>query len=128
MTQARSQKGYNTHAIQKNLEEPGPSQEQSIQLQTQLQSQSKYQVEVDDDFIQGNEMVIDYRNEEVHKIEQEVVAVREMFKDLAKLVDEQQPTIDNITRTLENEVKVNVEAGNQAIEESDAKKAWCVIM
>lgn len=115
--------GLGTLAIQKQFEaKHNNSSPQQIQVQTQI---PKFIVEVDDDI--GYEDLIKTRHADIQKLGEDMQVVYGMSKDLAGLIEEQQPGIDNLQKTLES-VHAHTEQAEKELVEAEKRGGWCVIL
>lgn len=97
----------------------------AIQDKLQVINVAEFKVVVDEDTFEGIEKIHVYRNEEIQRIEKDVRIVKDMFSDLAQLVDGQQCDINRVEKTLISAHK-HVEGADKIIAEVDNKK--CIIL
>ena len=64
--------------------------------------------------------IVAERDEQIRKVEQGVVEINEMFKDVAKLVDEQDVTIN----TIDANITQSVSTTNEAVKELDKAQTY----
>ncbi len=81
-------------------------------------------VEIEDTY-EGMEEMCEYRNTEIQHIEEDAHRIKEMFQDLAELVDGQQPAINNVAKTLRSAEHHVEKAEEKLVEVEQGKK--CLI-
>ncbi|RLN11643.1 syntaxin-22-like [Panicum miliaceum] len=83
----------------------GADQQRGIQMQQQQQqlveSRRTQELALLDNEITFNEALIEEREREICKIQQEIIEINEIFRDLAKLVHDQQGAIDVVESNIE---------------------------
>ncbi|KAJ1953082.1 hypothetical protein GGI12_006092, partial [Dipsacomyces acuminosporus] len=73
----------------------------------QQQQHKRVQLAVLDNDVEYNEALINERESEIHEIEQGIVELNEIFRDLGTIVTEQQSLLDNIETNVQS-VSINV--------------------
>ena len=98
------------------------------QKQEQITETKQFNVEVDDDMVDGLVERERSRNVEVHELEADMSKVLSMFVDLNAIIKEDKPKLDAIEQKLA-ETSVTTASGDQElIEAEEKKKSWCVIL
>lgn len=96
------------------------------QLQSQVQQASTFSAKIEEDAAEGLAKMYEYRYEEIKDIEKKSFQIKEVFDDLAVLVNEQQPIIEDIVKTLQGAEK-HVEKAEEHLVEADKSKK-CIIL
>jgi hypothetical protein len=101
-------------------------QSQFLQASSQDQQASTFRAEKEEDAAEGFAKMCEYRYEEIMKIEKEALEIKEMFSDMAVLVNEQQPLIEAVVATLQDAEKHIEKAEERLVEAETGKK--CAIL
>lgn len=97
-----------------------------LKAQLQVQQASTFSAEVEEDAAEGLARMCEYRYEEIKHIEEDSFQIKEMFDDLAVLVNEQQPIIEAVVTPLQS-VEKHVEKAEEHLVEADKGKK-CIIL
>ncbi|KAJ2723678.1 hypothetical protein GGI07_002473 [Coemansia sp. Benny D115] len=101
--------------------------------QQQLQQSRHVELSILDNDIEYNEALINERETEIADIEQGIVELNEIFRDLGTIVTEQQSLLDNIERNVDD-VVVNVQEASNELTSADrhdrraSKTKWCLML
>lgn len=93
---------------------------QQQQQQQQLQFQALQGQDVDD-------MILEERERDINQINKDVQLVNEMFKDMANIVQSQQPMVEEIHKTTE-EAAAHAKEGLNQVNEAAAYQPTCSVM
>ncbi|KAI8323756.1 t-SNARE [Martensiomyces pterosporus] len=95
------------HAVQAQTEYEHNDDDDDGEANPLLGQQRRVQLSVLDNDVEYNEALINERESEIHEIEQGIVELNEIFRDLGTIVTEQQSLLDNIETNVQS-VAVNV--------------------
>lgn len=97
-----------------------------LQAPLEVQQASTFRAEREEDATEGLAEMCEYRYEEIKRIEAEALEIKEMFSDMAVLVNEQQPLIEEVVTTLQSAEK-HVEKAKEHLVEADTGRKCAIL-
>lgn len=111
------------HSSRNEASEMDDSSDGSQEQRALLDQSRRQEVLLLDNEISFNEAIIVERDQGIEEIQNQVVEVNEIFKDLAVLVDEQRTVIDDIGSNIENSHAATGQGKSHLLKASKTKKA-----
>lgn len=97
----------------------------AIQTQLQVMQAPANKVEIEQDASEGMARMCEYRYEEIQRIEEDAIHIKQMFQDFAYIVNEQQPLIESVASTLKSAERHVIKAEENLVEADQGRK--CLI-
>lgn len=97
-----------------------------LREKSQVQHASTFSAEIEEDTAEGLAKMCEYRYEEIKDIEKKSLQIKEVFDDLAVLVNEQQPIINVVVTTLQ-EAEKHVEKAEEHLIEAEKEKKCAIL-
>ncbi|KAH9322147.1 hypothetical protein KI387_016786, partial [Taxus chinensis] len=105
------------------LSEADLSAEVDQQRQNRLQEQRREEILQLENELVFNEAIIEERNQGINEIQEQILEVNEIFKDLAVLVNEQGMMVDDIGSHIDSSYSATVQAKSHLVQASKSQKS-----
>lgn len=109
----------------------GEEAKKDLESQSLLVEQKRQELVLLDNEISFNEAIIEEREQGIKEIQEQIGEVNEIFKDLAVLVHEQSPLIDDIGKNIEASAAASSQARQQISKASKSERSgskWCWLL